>query len=589
MTASESPRIGVIGGDARIHRQAWPTGYVVQTYTGVDASRLVAAWRAGRLDHIVILTRWVAHGASDTVKRAVPNAITWPRGIPQLAGELPKMFPLRVAASRPPAGTNGTNGARIDLAETVRAACASAWATWSRSVLDLFDEERARKEGWRLPHLLLALGLNAGAPEAASVTLVLERACKEGRIRLDGDRYWPVEAAPTAAEPAPVEVPQTTVACATEEEPVMSEPETPSPAQPVAPAETPAETPPAVAKLIHALDEVPRYLPWTHEWRPVDAEAFAKIAPQHTDGTQLLIEMWLETGIWRKPGQLINRVRYSLDGNGLPLVRSLRQLYNQGVVAAEARSKKEMVDLRAGKLWDYVARDVATKYIGGYAGRLEGLPQVIDRTTNAVCVERKLLVELYANITRDGARDVTRPNIGKRRPARALTPEIRVQRILALIAESPGVHRDLIARATGGDYSDMVAALEGLVRSGAVVAHPGFSGRSRRYTLPGQTLPPYDCRGRWRMRHVSTLAGQRVLLNADPPGPAAVGSLPPAPEPEPVAHATPAPAPVPAVVVTSPPPVVAPGDALRTEIYRAINAGELSTEKGMAMLKALIG
>lgn len=90
------PRIAVVGGDERVTRQEWPASVTVQAYTaqGLDTRRVIDAAASGRLDKIVILTRWISHTQFETLRKCRVPVIAWPHGIPRLAAELPQLVGL---------------------------------------------------------------------------------------------------------------------------------------------------------------------------------------------------------------------------------------------------------------------------------------------------------------------------------------------------------------------------------------------------------------------------------------------------------------------------------------------------------------
>lgn len=98
-------KIAVVGGDERAKHAAWPKGYEIATYqssrhggTG-ERRRLQSAISAGKIDGVVILARWTGH-SEDSIPGGVPRVI-WPRGVNELAKQIPTLFPLPPGATLP--------------------------------------------------------------------------------------------------------------------------------------------------------------------------------------------------------------------------------------------------------------------------------------------------------------------------------------------------------------------------------------------------------------------------------------------------------------------------------------------------------
>lgn len=562
-------RVAVIGGDDRIHRQAWPPGYVVSTYTASEPGKLIVAWRAGAVDKVVVLTRWIGHSIYATLRRTIPAIVPWTRGIPQLAAELPRILPLSSAAastsSAPGNGHANGNGVAHAQAE-------SAWSTWSRVVLD-----STRREGWRLPDLLTVLGVEPGDPEEAAIASVIERACRQGDLYRDGDCYFPTaplpepEPEPAAEEPQP----EMTVACATEKkEPAM--PETVSSVSVPAPA---ADKPAVSRTAPPSLDDVPRYLPRALRWEARDQEALVKAAVQHTKAEGLLIDLWLATDRWHTPGAIAARLRYGGLSADPRLVSSLDHMRTAVSAAAAAQLVTERHALRAGTLYDYVSKPVAVEYVGGKVSRLDGLPTLVDRTTSVIVYAKTDLHKLHEHLTLAGSRPMPTGYAGSTRP------RADVERsILDLLRSCPGATTTALRDSTkvSVDYAKVVIA--DLVAAGRIVEHPGKDLRCKRYALPGVEVAPVIWPTPVRRATLEVLPGQAALPGV--PVVAAAGSSTVAPVTTPATGVVEFKAPIPTPILTG--VGGAPAAGLRSEIFRAIEAGELSLEKGLAMLKALL-
>jgi hypothetical protein len=253
------PRVAVIGGDDRIFRQDWSSGALdIRPYLANDAKRVAEASRAGKLDTIVVLTRFVGHAQYDLLKPLSTPVIPWRRGLSELAkvltnvmavGEIdaairqsdgqdsPPVGAANVQANEPPpkAAPPQIDHALLTWGAGLREILATEDRPWAaEEVADVLDATDYRTD---IDAALVAMTLNG--------EVIMER-------HDDGvDRFYldkAVEPAAPVAEPLPVEAPvitPPTAPPAPKETPMLLAPTLPPPTVRVlggAAAPAPAET-----------------------------------------------------------------------------------------------------------------------------------------------------------------------------------------------------------------------------------------------------------------------------------------------------------------------------------------------------------
>lgn len=94
-------RVAVIGGDARIDKVDWPPDLDVTTYTSAqpNVNRLLESVRAGKIDRIVALVRWMPHTTWHSLRGGPAPVTAWPYGIPRLAKELHSLLGVKPAVA----------------------------------------------------------------------------------------------------------------------------------------------------------------------------------------------------------------------------------------------------------------------------------------------------------------------------------------------------------------------------------------------------------------------------------------------------------------------------------------------------------
>lgn len=90
-SASSRPRVIVFGGDDRGATTRWPSSIDVVTYAGkqINVDRIVRSVQAGKVDRIVVLTRWMSHSQWERLRKLDAPLTAWPAGLDRLAKELP--------------------------------------------------------------------------------------------------------------------------------------------------------------------------------------------------------------------------------------------------------------------------------------------------------------------------------------------------------------------------------------------------------------------------------------------------------------------------------------------------------------------
>jgi len=91
-------RIAVIGGDRRHGRIAWPATLDVRTYGSAgdggagELRRLVVSIKAGEVELVVALARWIGHSATTVLRRTCRQTgvrfLVWDRGVGSLVEKL---------------------------------------------------------------------------------------------------------------------------------------------------------------------------------------------------------------------------------------------------------------------------------------------------------------------------------------------------------------------------------------------------------------------------------------------------------------------------------------------------------------------
>jgi hypothetical protein len=142
-------RVAVVGGDERVLQQKWPDELDVRSYTYDDVKQLLAAARSGSFDRIVVLTRWISHGAFERLQHQQPVALTcWPHGIPRLAEELASLVGI-------------TTSAPTDLPAALPTGANYRAYTWRTPLLTTMQSASTRR--WSLQELLAALDVEDGS------------------------------------------------------------------------------------------------------------------------------------------------------------------------------------------------------------------------------------------------------------------------------------------------------------------------------------------------------------------------------------------------------------------------------------------
>lgn len=92
--ASTRPlRIAIVGGDDRTKRINWSQPDLdVRCFNWFEIDAMIRSYKAGKLDRVVVLTRWLGHAAFAKIRAAIPGLIVWSRGMTGLARELPKLL-----------------------------------------------------------------------------------------------------------------------------------------------------------------------------------------------------------------------------------------------------------------------------------------------------------------------------------------------------------------------------------------------------------------------------------------------------------------------------------------------------------------
>jgi len=97
------PIIAIVGGDRRHGRAAWPPNLDVRVYGSAghvgdgEQRRLLSAIRAGRVDRVIALVRWIGHSTTSVLRRACTVSgvrfTAWDRGVSGLVEELKRSVP----------------------------------------------------------------------------------------------------------------------------------------------------------------------------------------------------------------------------------------------------------------------------------------------------------------------------------------------------------------------------------------------------------------------------------------------------------------------------------------------------------------
>jgi hypothetical protein len=191
-------RVAIIGGDDRVHHQAWPEPFEVRTYAGREReiAALQESVKNGRVDRVVLLTRWINHSSFAALKKQLGARLAlWPHGIPRLAKELAQVL------GTAPANTPATPPATVSPKQRDQAA--QAWTAAVRAVFDLDPEARLTRGD-----IIDLVGVDG--PERANVDAAITLMEKGAVLRLvsgapGGDDTFELVtvAAPAAPEPPP--------------------------------------------------------------------------------------------------------------------------------------------------------------------------------------------------------------------------------------------------------------------------------------------------------------------------------------------------------------------------------------------------
>ncbi len=192
------PRIAVIGGDNRILRQPWPTHLDIRPYVADDTQRVVESARAGRVDAVVALTKWMGHsGYEKLMNQKVAPVICWKRGIPELAKA---MFSVTSVADMEatfrqadgsPLSTNGTTATPSVEAKVPKDQKAPnlspAMMTWGKSIIDALEKSGGEAHINDIRHdLEIDDGSSDSVEYTKEVQVVLDAMVASGQVMSDG-------------------------------------------------------------------------------------------------------------------------------------------------------------------------------------------------------------------------------------------------------------------------------------------------------------------------------------------------------------------------------------------------------------------
>lgn len=100
---TNSDAIAIYGGDARTSRLGWPKGYNIRFFQATkfggngETERLVSMLRGRRIGTLILLTKFMSHSDSDTLRRVgrtyANRLIMWTKGPGELSRELADMVP----------------------------------------------------------------------------------------------------------------------------------------------------------------------------------------------------------------------------------------------------------------------------------------------------------------------------------------------------------------------------------------------------------------------------------------------------------------------------------------------------------------
>jgi len=95
--------IAIYGGDSRTERLVWPTGYDIRFFKSArdggsgESLRLINSLRAGKIDTLILLTRFMGHSDFDMLKRSgrtyAKSVITWTKGAGELSRQIAELVP----------------------------------------------------------------------------------------------------------------------------------------------------------------------------------------------------------------------------------------------------------------------------------------------------------------------------------------------------------------------------------------------------------------------------------------------------------------------------------------------------------------
>ena len=201
MIPAKAPRIrvAVIGGDDRLHLQDWPDSEMdIETYNGSDSAtnNLITSAQKGKVDKVIVLTRWMGHSNYEKLRREMPRIgvpiLPWTTGVNNLTknilwfvqGPPPDALP---PDTPPPALPFPLNVSSPNFNLDV-----SIWETQLVEALTL--------DRYTLHEIFTWVDVEAGTPQAESVTRALDVLIEKGRLESTDGFYWARERTLSQAE-----------------------------------------------------------------------------------------------------------------------------------------------------------------------------------------------------------------------------------------------------------------------------------------------------------------------------------------------------------------------------------------------------